>query len=157
MDNDPIEMQARNGSRRELHVLDKASHDEELRSDLTGTRHKIWVGIVVTLFVFGLIGLVVNNKRASRVLQPSSQQERIRSLADQLSTLGLTDLIVFPDGRVWYVRAVHGRNMEEVGWIGDNTRSENIDSFVLKEENLTIVRHDDPRWPMQRDRFLEQQ
>lgn len=157
MDNDPIEMmQARDGSRGALHVLDKASHDDELRSNHTGACHKIWVGIVVTLLVFGLIGLVVNNKRANMVQQPSPQQERIRALPDQLSTLTQTDLIVFPDGRVWYVRAVHGRNMEVVGWIGDNTRSENIDSFVLKEDNLTIVRHDDPRWPMQRDRFLEQ-
>jgi hypothetical protein len=155
MDNDPIEMQARDGSCRALHVLDKSSHDDELRSDLTGARHKIWVGVVVTLFVFGLIGHV-NNQRANMVQQPSPQQERIRALADQLSSLTQTDLIVFPDERVWYVRAVRGRNMEVVGWIGDNARAENIDSFVLKEDNFTIVRHHDPNWPTQRDRFLGQ-
>lgn len=156
MDNDPIEMQARTDSRRALHVLNKSSHDDELRSDQTGAGHKIWVGVVVTLLVSGLIGLVVNNKRANTVQQPSPEQVRIKALADQLSTLTQTDLIVFPDGRVWYVRAVRGRNLEFVGWIGDNTRSENIDLFVLKEDTFRIVRHNDLTWPLQRDRFFDQ-
>jgi hypothetical protein len=46
--------------------------------------------------------------------------------------------------------------MEIVGWVGDNVRSKNIDSFVLKEDDFTIVRHHDPGWPMQRDKFLAQ-
>ena len=80
----------------------------------------------------------------------------MKALADQLSTLKQTDLITFPDGRVWYVRAVHGRDLEVVGWIGDYTRSENIDSFVLKENEFAIVRHKDPGWPEQRNRFFDQ-
>ncbi len=74
----------------------------------------------------------------------------------QLSSLTQADLIVFPDGRVWYVRAVHGKNMEVVGWIGNNIRSENIESFVLKEDDFAIVRRHDPGWLMQRDKFIEQ-
>jgi hypothetical protein len=46
--------------------------------------------------------------------------------------------------------------MEVVGWVGDNIRSENIDSFVLREGNFTIVRHNESAWPAERDRFLEQ-
>jgi len=52
---------------------------------------------------------------------------------------------VFPDGRVWYLRAVHGKNMEVVGWIGNDIRTENIESFVLKEYDFTIVSSPRPR------------
>ena len=34
--------------------------------------------------------------------------------------------------------------MEVVGWIGDNAKTENIDSFVLRDNDFTIVRHNDP-------------
>ena len=102
------------------------------------------------------IGLVLSSKRTNIVQQQSPQQTHINRLADQLSSLTQTDLIVFPDGRIWYVRAIHGRNMEVVGWVGDNVRSENVDSFVLKDDTFTIVRHNDPAWQAQRDRFLEQ-
>lgn len=46
--------------------------------------------------------------------------------------------------------------MEVVGWIGGNTMSEDIDSFVLREDHVTIVHHNDSAWPIQRDRFLSQ-
>lgn len=102
-----------------------------------------------------LIGLVVSNRQTSAVERPSPEQDRITALVKQISSLTQTDLIVFPDGRVWYVRSVRGKNMEIVGWIGGNTRSEDIDSFVLREDYVTIV-HNDPGWPVQRDRFLSQ-
>lgn len=157
MDNDPIKTHTLADSRRSLHVLDKSSDHDELRSDQSGTWRKIWIGLVViALCLSCVICLVVNKKRADIIRPPSPQRDRIKALAEQLASLKQTDLIVFPDGRVWFVRAVHGRNMEVVGSIGDNTRSENIDSFVLREDKFTIVRHLDPGWQMQRDRFLDQ-
>jgi len=157
MDNYPIETQARTDSRRSLHVMNKTSHSHELPDDHSGTRYRVLFGVVViALFVSCVIGLVVRSRRTNLIQQQPPQQEHINTLADQLSSLKQTDLIVFPDGRVWYVRAIHGKNMEIVGWVGDNVRSENIDLFVLREDNFTIVRHNDPNWPTQRDRFLEQ-
>lgn len=157
MDNDRLETQARADSRRSLHVLDRSSHYDEKRSNHSGSRHKIRLGVVViALFVSSVIGLVINSKRAKIIQQQSPEQEHIKARAEQLSSLTQTDLIVYPDGRVWYVRAVHGRNIEVVGWVGDSTRSENIDSFVLKGDKFVIVRHNDPIWPVQRDRFFDQ-
>lgn len=54
------------------------------------------------------------------------------------------------------MRSVHGKNLEVVGWVGDNARSEDIDSFVLREDHVTIVRHGEAAWPVERDRFLGQ-
>lgn len=157
MDNDPIEMQARTNSRRSLHVLDKSSNGDELGSNRSGTWNRIWLGVAaIALLLSCVIAFVVNNKRATIIQQPSPEQKRISTLAEQLCSLTQTDLIVFPDGRVWYVRAVHGRDMEVVGWIGDNAKTENIDSFVLRDNDFTIVRHHDPDWPTQRDRFVGQ-
>ncbi len=125
--------------------------------DRSSTRGKIALGVaVIALFGCCVIGLVVSSKRTKIIQQQSPQQEHINRLADQLSSLTQSDLIVFPDGRVWYVRAVHGKNMEVVGWVGDNVRSENVDSFVFKDDTFTIVRHNDPAWQAQRDKFLEQ-
>lgn len=111
---------------------------------------------MIALFGCGVIGLVLNSKRTNTVQMPSPEQEHIKDLSEQLSSLTQTDLIVFPDGRVWYVRSVRGKNLEVVGWVGDNARSEDIDSFALREDHVTIVRHGESAWPVERDRFLGQ-
>ena len=156
MENDPIELRTPTGPHRSLHVLDKPSHDEQRQGYHSAAWRRTWLEAVLVLLALSFIGFVVNHKRANSVQQPSPERERMKALADQLSTLKQTDLITFPDGRVWYVRAVRGRDLEVVGWIGDYTRSENIDSFVLKENEFAIVRHKDPRWPEQRNRFFDQ-
>jgi len=157
MDKVPIEMQSHSEPPRTLHVVGKSSGYEPVRIDHSGVRGKIWLAlVVVALLGVCIIGVVVGNKRTNAKQRPSPEQERIAARVKQLSSLTQTDLIVFPDGRVWYVRAVHGKNMEVVGWIGNNIRSENIESFVLKGDDFTIVRRHDPGWPMQRDKFLEQ-
>lgn len=157
MNNDRFETGSPREPRRSLHVLGKSSRDEEVRMDRSLTRGKIGLVVAaITLLGCCVIGLIVSSKRTNMVQQQSPQQRHINRLADQLSSLSQTDLILFPDGRIWYVRAIHGRNMEVVGWVGDNVRSENVDSFVLKDDTFTIVRHNDPAWQAQRDRFLEQ-
>lgn len=157
MDKDPIKTRSYTEIRPTLQVLGKSSRDAEGRIEPSRTPKKIWLGfVVIALFGIGVIGLVLNSKRTNTVQLPSPEQEHIKDLAGQLSSLTQTDLIVFPDGRVWYVRSVHGKNLEVVGWVGDNARSEDIDSFVLKEGHLTIVRHDESAWPVERDRFLAQ-
>ena len=157
MNKDRFETPSTREPRRSLHVLVKASRNEEVRTDRLFTRGKIGFGVaMLALLGCCVIGLVVSSKRTNIVQQQSPQQKHNNRLADQLSSLSQTDLIVFPDGRIWYVRAIHGRNMEVVGWVGDNVRSENVDSFVLKDETFTIVRHNDPAWQAQRDRFLGQ-
>jgi hypothetical protein len=157
MDEDRFETRSRMELRRSLRVLCKSSRYEGGRIDHSFPRGKIVLGIVVIAFLgCCVIGLIVNNKKTNAIQRPTPEQERIGALAEKLSSLTQTDLIVFPDGRVWYVRAIRGRNMEVVGWVGDNVRSENIDSFVLREGIITIVRHNDPDWRTQRDRFLEQ-
>jgi hypothetical protein len=126
-------------------------HDRSL------TSRKIGLGVaVIALLGCCVIGLVVGKKRNKHSPAKVSTTKHISGLANQLSSLTQTDLIVFPDGRIWYVRAIHGRNMEVVGWVGDNVRSENVDSFVLKDDTFTIVRHNVPAWRAQSDRFLEQ-
>lgn len=157
MDKQPIETPSHREPRGSLHVLGKSSRYEEARIDRSLTSGKIGLGVaVIALLGCCVIGLVVSNRGTNAIERPSSEQKRIVARAEQLSSLSQTDLIVFPDGRVWYVRAIHGRNMEVVGWVGDNVRSENIDSFVLKEDTFTIVRHNDQAWQAQRDRYLEQ-
>lgn len=148
MDKDPIETQSDTGIRRTLHVVGKPSRDVEGRIEHSGTSKKIWLGVaVIAVLGCGFVGLVLNSKRTHTVQQPTPEQVRIKILAQQLSSLTQTDLIVFPDGRIWYVRSVRGKNLEIVGWVGDNARSEDIDSFVLREDRVRIVRHDDPAWP----------
>lgn len=157
MDKDRFETRSSTEPCRSLHVLGRSSRVEEIRTDRSLTCGKIGLGVAaIALLGCCVIGLVVSWKTTNIIQQQSSQREHIKTLADELSSLKQTDLILFPDGRIWYVRAVRGRTMEVVGWVGDNVRSENVDSFVLKEDNLTIVRHQDPSWPTQRDRFLEQ-
>lgn len=77
-----------------------------------------------------LIGQVVGNRQTIAVERPSPEQEHITALVKQISSLTQTDLILFPDGRVWNVRSVRGKNMEVVGWVGSNSRTEDIDSLV---------------------------
>lgn len=157
MDNDPIEAQSHTETRRTLHVVDKSSRDVGVLIEPSRTPKKIWLGVVfIALFGFGVIGVVLNSKSTNTIERLSPEQERIKSLAQQLSSLTQTDLILFPDGRVWYVRSVHGKTLEVVGWVGDNVRSEDIDSFALREDHVTIVRHNESAWPVERDRFLAQ-
>lgn len=157
MDQNPKEAQPHTETRRTLHVVSKSLRDAEVRTEHSRTPKRVWLTVVVLALVgFGAIGLVLNSKKTTTVERPSPEQERVKVLAQQLSSLTHTDLIIFPDGRVWYVRSVRGKNMEVVGWIGGNTMSEDIDSFVLREDHVTIVHHNDPAWPVQRDRFLSQ-
>ncbi len=157
MNKDPIEPQSYTETRRTLHVVGKLPRDAEVRIEHSRTPKKIWLGVaVIALLGCGVIGLVLNSKKTNTIERLSLEQEHIKVLALQLSSLTQTDLIVFPDGRVWYVRSARGKNLEVVGWVGDYARSEDIDSFVLREDHLTIVRHSDLAWPVQRDRFLSQ-
>jgi hypothetical protein len=157
MHEDPIKMQSHTESRRPLHVVGMSSPKDNARIDPARTRGKIWLRVVViALLGSGVFGLTVSKKRPNATQRPSPERQRLNALSEQLSSLKQTDFIVFPDGRVWYVRAVRGRNLEVVGWIGDNTRSEDTDSFVLREDHFAIVRHNDPGWPLERDRFLNQ-
>lgn len=156
MNKGPINCQSHTESRRTLHVVSKLPSDNEDRTDPSVSSKNSWLGVVAMALGCCLIGLVLSLRQTSAVERPSPEQDRITALAKQISSLTQTDLIVFPDGRVWYVRSVRGKNMEIVGWIGGNTRSEDIDSFVLREDHVTIVPHNDPAWPVQRDRFLSQ-
>ncbi len=157
MNKNLFETRSQTQPRSSLHVLGESSRDEEVRRNPSLARRKIGLGVgVIALVGCCVMGFLVSNRRTHVIERPSPEQKRILALAEQLSSLTQTDLIVFPDGRVWYVRAIHGRNMEIVGWVGDNVRSENIDSFVLKDDTFTIVRHHDPAWQAQRDSFLGQ-
>ncbi|HLH36041.1 MAG TPA: hypothetical protein VKX41_15330 [Alloacidobacterium sp.] len=157
MNNRPINTRSHPESSRTLHVVDKLSSNGEIQADPSGSRQKTWLGVlVIALIGCCLIGLVVSNRKTIAGERPSPEQEHITALAKQISSLTQTDLIVFPDGRVWYVRSVRGKNLEVVGWVGANTRVENIISFVLREDHLTIVHRNDAAWPIERDRFLNQ-
>ena len=149
-------MESKTKPRDSLHVVRTSSAHGELRIDHARARGNIGLGVAMALLGCCVIGLVVGNRQANVVPRPSPEQERAASLAKQLSSLAKTDLIVLPDSRVWYVRAVHGNSLEIVGWVGDNARSEDIDTFVIKEGPVTIVRHKDPTWPKERDRFINQ-
>ena len=108
----------------------------------------VLVGCAASLFTAGC-------KTAPNQKQ-SLQHEHIKTLVQQVSTLKQSDLIVFPDGRVWYVRSIQGGNMEVVGWIGDNVKSEDINSFVLTNDDFKIVRQHDPKWEENRDNYFKQ-
>ena len=138
-------------------MVSKLQANNEVRTDPSASSQKAWHGVVVIALVGCFItDLVVSKRQTSAVVRPSPEQERITALANQICSLTQTDLIVFPDGRVWYVRSVRGKNMEVVGWVGGNSRYEDIDSFVLRESHVTIVPHNNPAWPVQRDRFPSQ-
>ena len=117
----------------------------------------IWpVVICAVLLVGSIAGFVIAGKKAPPPQRQSPQQAQIDDLVRQVSTLTRSDLIVFPDGRVWYVRAIHGGNMEVVGWIGDNAKSEDIYSFVLANDDFKIVRQGDSMWAKNRDDYFKQ-
>jgi hypothetical protein len=122
-----------------------------------GTR-RIWpsADLVLVLLVACFMGLSIFFSKTAPVRKESPSQGEINSLAKQLSSLTQSDLVVFSDGRVWYVRGVQGNNIEIVGWIGDNTKSEEINSFVLADDNFTIVRQNNPKWAEARDRYFKQ-
>ena len=82
------------------------------------------------MLVACFLGLSIFFSKTTFLRKGSPPQGKIESVAQQLSSLTQSDLIVFSDGRVWYVRGVQGNNMEIVGWIGDYAKSEEIDSFV---------------------------
>jgi hypothetical protein len=116
-----------------------------------------WRDTIFALVLVGCAASVVTAGCKTAPHQEQSQQQRqITALVQQLSTLSQSDLIVFADGRVWYVRNVRGGSMEVVGWIGDNARSEDIDSFVLANSDFTIVRKNDPKWAENRDKYFKQ-
>jgi hypothetical protein len=156
MDKDRFETRSRTEPRRSLHVLGKSSRDEEVRMVRSLTGGKVGLGVaVIALLGCCVIGLVVSSKRTNKVQQQSPQQKHINRLADQLSSLTQTDLIVFPNGRICTcnTREEHGgRRLDR----GQRQVREMSDSFVLKDDTFTIVRHNDPAWQAQRDRFLEQ-
>ena len=108
----------------------------------------VFVGLACCLFATGC-------KTAPARKQPP-QQQQVTALVQQLSTLRQSDLIVFPDGRVWYIRNVQGGTMEVVGWIGDNAKSEDINSFALADHDFAIVRQNDPKWADYRDKYFKQ-
>jgi hypothetical protein len=102
------------------------------------------------------LGLLIFFNRSILLSKHSLPQGQAKAIARQLSALSRSDLIVFSDGRVWYVRSVRGNNIEIVGWIGDNTESEEINSFVLAGDSFTIVRQNDPKWAEARDKYFRQ-
>jgi len=118
---------------------------------------RFWLVAICAVVLVGCIaGFVTVGEKAVLTRIHSPQQERISVLARQVSTLTRSDLIVFPDGRVWYVRGIHGGNMEVVGWIGDNAKSEDIYSFVLANDDFKIVRQGDSMWAKNRGDYFKQ-
>ena len=111
---------------------------------------------LLVILVTGFLGLSIFFSKATKVRKELPSLAQTNSLAKQLSSLTQSDLIVFSDGRVWYVRGVQGNNIEIVGWIGDNAKSEEIKSFVFAGDNFTIVRQHDPKWAEARDRYFKQ-
>lgn len=117
---------------------------------------RVWFGIVVAALcvsgVFGFMRTGNHGEQKNGLLVPA----QTTNLLGQLRSLRQSDLIQFADGRIWYVRNVHGDNLEVVGWIGDNLRVEDIPSFVLSGDQLSIVRKSDPAWPSARDKYFTQ-
>jgi ABC-type uncharacterized transport system permease subunit len=117
----------------------------------------IWLGAVFTAVLAGCIaGLAIAGCKTALTQKQSFQQAHTDALVQQISTLKQSDLIVFPDGRVLYVRSIQGSSMDVVGWIGDNVRSEDINSFVLTNDDFKIVRQNDPNWEENRDNYFKQ-
>jgi len=79
---------------------------------------------LLVILVTAFLGLSIFFSKAALVRKKSTSLGETNSAAQQLSSLTQSDLIVFSDGRVWYVREVQGNYIEIVGWIGDNTKSE---------------------------------
>jgi hypothetical protein len=150
------ELKSQTEPSRVIYIRGKSSH-EDIRTDRSKGRNKTWLGIIViVLFASCFVGLEVSKRKSVPTERLPPVQARVLALTRQLSSLTQTDLITFPDGRVWYVRSVHGKNLEVIGWVGDNTRIEDIDEFALREDSIEIVRHNDSAYPLEPDKFLNQ-
>jgi len=125
---------------------------KKARTSRTWPRADFLLVILVTVF----LGISIFFSKVALVRKKLPSQEETNSVAKQLSSLTQSDLIVFSDGRVWYVRGVQGNNIGIVGWIGDNAKSEEINSFVLAGDSFTIIRQNDPNWADARDRYFKQ-
>ena len=116
-----------------------------------------WLVALFAVVLVGCIaGLVIAGQRTALWRKQSPQQGQIDSLVRQISSLTRSDLIVFPDDRVWYARGIRGGSMEVVGWIGDDARSEDIHSFDISNGDFSIVRQSDPSWAKKRDDYFKQ-
>jgi hypothetical protein len=123
---------------------------------------RTWMGrtlpAAVLVFVIAacFAGIAIISNKSAILKEHSPRQDGIEALVRQVSSLHQSDFIVFSDGRVWYVRGVHDGNMEIVGWIGDNSKSQEISSFVLANGDFSIVRRNDSEWTKYRDRYFTQ-
>jgi hypothetical protein len=120
------------------------------------TRTWLRADFLSVILVTGFLGLSIFFSKVALIRKKLPSRGETNSVAKQLSSLTRSDLIVFSDRRVWYVRGVQGNNIEIVGWIGDNAKLEEINSFVLADDNFTIVRQSDPKWVEARDRYFKQ-
>ncbi len=134
--------------RKRILILPKTSSRPGSTGEKKAGTSRTWLraDFLLVFLVTGFLGLSIFFSKADLVPKKSPSQGEINSVAKQLSSLTQSDLIVFSDGRVWYVRGVQGDNIETVGWIGDNTKSEEINLFVFAGDDFTIVRQNDPKW-----------
>jgi hypothetical protein len=139
-------------------ILPKTSSEAVSTGGKKAETSRTWsrADFLFVILVTGFLGLSIFFSKPALVRKNLPSEGRTTSVAQQLSSLTQSDLIVFSDGRVWYVRGVQGNNIEIVGWIGDNAKSEEINSFVLAGDNFTIVRQNDPKWAQARDRYFKQ-
>jgi hypothetical protein len=144
--------------RKRILILPKTSSKAVFTGGKKAGTSRTWprADFLLVILVAGFLGLSIFFSKAVLVRKKLPSQGEIKSIAQQMSSLTQSDLIVFSDGRVWYVRGVQGNNIEIVGWIGDNAKSEEINSFVLAGDNFTIVRQNDPKWAEARDRYFKQ-
>jgi hypothetical protein len=144
--------------RKKILILPKTSSNAVSTGGNKAATSRTWLraGFLLVILVTGFLGLSIFFSKAALVRKKLPSQGETNSVAKQLSSLTQSDLIVFSDGRVWYVRGVQGNNIEIVGWIGENAKSEDIDSFVNSGEHFTIVHQNDPKWAEARDRFFKQ-
>jgi hypothetical protein len=112
--------------------------------------------VLVFVIAACFAGIAIISNKSAILKEHSPRQDGIEALVRQVSSLHQSDFIVFSDGRVWYVRGVHDGNMEIVGWIGDNSKSQEISSFVLANGDFSIVRRNDSEWTKYRDRYFTQ-
>lgn len=143
-------------SGRALHLVDKVVVRSKSLETSKRSYRRVWLGAAAlaacTICAIGLVQSKSAKMNQDRPITASPVDE----LSRQLRSLTQADLIQFQDGRIWYVRSVRADEMEIVGWIGDNTRVENIPSFVVNGERFRIVRHGDQDWPSARDRYFRQ-
>jgi hypothetical protein len=144
--------------RKNILILPKTSSKTVSTGGKKPQTRRTWLraDFLLVILVAGFLAFSFFFSRATLVRKKLPSQGETNSIARQLSSLTQSDLIVFSDGRVWYVRGVQGNNIEIVGWIGDNAKSEEIKSFVLTDDDFTIIRQSDPKWAGARDRYFKQ-